>query len=165
MKTLISLIPDTDSAEHAVGKLRQAGVSQDKMCILCRPVEVWKRLGGDEKLHIVIRYGLYGTLLGLAVGLLYGVPSGIMNCLVMDCAVNTNLTFLAIITLFWILGGAFLGTLFGLDRLEKDLYSYVEGVRRGGAFIMVDIPENQAAAVTKILKEEHGLLVHKLKNE
>jgi hypothetical protein len=162
MKTLVSLIPDNESAAQAAEKLHTTGISRDRRCILCQPVEVWKRLGGDSRLHMVMRHAGYGALLGLAVGLLYGVPAGIMNCRATSCTVNTSLVFLTAISLFWVISGAFLGAIVGLDRLEKDLYSYVEGVRRGGALVMVDVPGNQADAVTRMLKEEHGLLVHQL---
>jgi hypothetical protein len=69
---------------------------------------------------------------------------------------------LALISLYWIAGGGFLGALVGLDRLERDLYSYVEGVRRGAALFVVESPEERAPEVAEILAQEEGALLHVL---
>ncbi|HSM54766.1 MAG TPA: hypothetical protein VK879_01310 [Candidatus Sulfomarinibacteraceae bacterium] len=101
-----------------------------------------------------------GALFGLAVGALYGVPAGIFNCSEMGCPIVTSGAMLAVITVYWVLGGAFVGALIGMDRLEQDLYSFVEGVRRGAAVLVVQAPDERAEDVTRLLRGANGRLVH-----
>jgi len=164
MKTLVGLIPDNEHAVHAGEALQGAGIDTGRVSALARPGEVWERLGGQRKLHIVSRYGTYGALLGLAVSTIYALPLVIMFCPEMGCSSGTRFVLLGIMALVWTLGGAFMGTIAGADQLEQDLYSYVEGVRHGGVLLVVDTPDEQVAGVSRILRQEDGLLVHSLEN-
>ena len=69
------------------------------------------------------------------------------------------------ITLFWILGGGLAGAIVGLDKLEYELYSYVEGVRRGEALIVVDATAKQAPEAVRILRQEQGTVIHEIHEE
>lgn len=160
MKTLIGLIPDREHVAQATEALRAAGIDPGGISTLVRPTQVWQRLEGRTKARIVFRYVALGALLGLAVGALYGVPAGIFNCSEMGCPVTLSGALLAVITVYWVLGGAFIGALIGMDRLEQDLYSYVEGVRRGAAVLVVQAPDERAADVTRLLQQAEGRLVH-----
>jgi hypothetical protein len=160
VKTLIGLIPDREHALSADQALHGAGIGASRISALARPAEVWERLEGRKKLNIVSRDGRIGALLGLAVSAIYLVPLVIMYCPEMGCSSATRFIFLTVMALCWALGGAFLGTIVGTDQLEHDLYSYVEGVRHGGVVLLVESPDEQAAAVSRILRQENGLLVH-----
>lgn len=165
MKTLVGLIPDDEHAALAGTALKTAGFAEDNVHILRRPAEVWTQLEGKKKMRVVLKDALIGMLLGLAVGALYGVVAGVMNCNRMTCSVTTSLIFLVLITLYWIVGGGVLGALIGLDGLEMALYSYVEGVRRGATLFVVETPEKQAPEVAGILKREAGSLIHAIGRE
>lgn len=162
MKTLIGLIPDDEHVVKAREALQVAGIGAGEISALKRPSEVWERLGGRRKLRVVFRYVFFGAMLGLAVGGLYGIPAGIMNCSEMGCPFTTSAVLLLIVTVYWVLGGAFLGAIIGMDRLEQDLYSYVEGVRHGEALLIVETPDDKSSEVERILQKENGLLVHSI---
>jgi hypothetical protein len=162
MSTVVGLIADDEHVTLVGEALKAAGFSEDKISILCRPAEVWQRLEGRKKLRVVYRNALIGMLLGLVVGVLYGATAGILNCRLMNCPVTTSLILLALISLYWLAGGGFLGALIGLDRLERDLYSYVEGVRRGAALFVVESPEERAPEVAGIMAQEEGAVLHVL---
>jgi hypothetical protein len=162
MSTVVGLIAGDEHVTLVGEALKAAGFSEDKISILCRPAEVWQRLEGRKKLRVVYRNALIGMLLGLVVGVLYGATAGILNCRLMNCPVTTSLILLALISLYWLAGGGFLGALIGLDRLERDLYSYVEGVRRGAALFVVESPEERAPEVAGIMAQEEGAVLHVL---
>jgi hypothetical protein len=162
MKTLVGLIPDNEHVVIAEEAMKDAGIGESEISALLRPAEVWERLGGHSKFRVVLKFTLFGALFGLAVGAIYGLPAGITNCVQMGYPFKAILGFLVAISLYWVFGGAFLGAIIGLDRLERDLYSYVEGVRRGAALMIVETPDEQASEVTRILQREGGLLVHSL---
>lgn len=165
MKRLVGLIPNDEHLVKAREALQAAGIGEGSISALVRPADVWERLGGRRKLRIFFRYTAVGALLGLAVGAFYGVPSGILNCSGMGCPIGTSGILLLVISVYWVLGGAFLGAIVGADRMEQNLYSYVEGVRRGSALLIVETPDEQSAEVERILHQESGLLVHDVERE
>jgi hypothetical protein len=160
MNTLIGLIPDERHLMTAEQTLQAAGIDQGAMSVLMRPTDVWQRLGGHKKVRVAIRYALFGALIGLALGGLYGVPAGILNCSELGCTMTVSTVLLALITVYLMVGGAFVGAIVGIDRVEQDLYSYVEGVYRGGALLVVETPAHRIHEVARILQQESGLLVH-----
>jgi hypothetical protein len=163
MNTLIGLIPDERHLVTAGETLQAAGIDQGAISVLVRPADVWEWLGGRKKLRVTVRYAFFGALVGLALGALYGVPAGILNCAEMGCTMTVSTVLLALITVYLILGGAFVGAIVGLDRVEQDLYSYVEGVHRGGALLVIETPPERIDEVARILQQESGLLVHTIK--
>lgn len=160
MNTLIGLIPDERYLVTAEKRLQAAGIDQSAMSVLVRPTDVWRRLEGPKKLRVAIRYSLFGALVGLALGALFGVPAGILNCAEMDCTMTISTVLLALIALYLMVGGAFVGAIVGIDRVEQDLYSYVEGVYRGGALLVIETPAGRIREIARILQQESGLLVH-----
>lgn len=162
MKTYLGLIPDNEHVMHAGSALHAAGIPERAISTLVQPAEVWERLGGHERMRVVRKHAVVGGLLGLAVSLIYAVPLVLMYCPEMGCSFGTSVSVLAILALYWLLGGAFMGTIVGADRLEQGLYSYVEGVRRGGRLMVVQAPDEKAAEVPRILEHESGLMVFSL---
>ncbi len=160
MDTIISLIPNDEHVTSARNELEKAGLTQNKINILYRPADVWQRLNGHEKVRTVYKWAAVGALVGLGAGALYGVPAGIFNCFFMDCPLQTSLILWAIISLFWVATGGIIGAIIGLDKLEDDLYSYVEGVRRGEALFVVEAQQEQAQKAIEILRQEHGTVIH-----
>ena len=160
MKTLAGLLPDNEHATHAREALTAAGIRAGGIRTLVQPADVWEQLEGHHKRAIVYRYAAAGAAIGLVVGGLYGIPAGIMNCAETGCPMTTSTALLAIISVYWVLGGAFIGAIIGADRLEQDLYSYVQGVRRGQSLLVVDTPDERADTVTRLLRGDGGLLVH-----
>jgi len=144
--------------------MEAAGLNDCKVSVLARPAEVWARLGGPAKLRAAVKYTLIGALLGVVVASLYALPATILNCAYMGCAFSAHTLLLVAIYLYWIAAGGFMGTLIGMDRLERDTYSYVEGVRHGGSLVIVEAPDEEAGEVTSILVHEGGLLVHNLES-
>jgi hypothetical protein len=165
MDTIISLIPNDEHVATARRELTTAGFAENKISVLFQPADVWQRLGGHQKVRPVVKKAVLGGTIGLIVGALYGIPAGIFNCRFMNCPLETSVILWALITLFWIIGGGFLGGTIGLDELERDLYSYVEGVRRGDALFVVEVPEERAPEAMHILRQERGTVIHDVHEE
>ena len=165
METIIGLIPNDEHVTTTRYELEKAGFAISKINILYQPADVWQRLGGHQKVRIVYKWAAVGASVGLVVGALYGVPAGIFNCLFMECPLQTSIILWAIISLFWVAAGGIVGAIIGLDKLEDDLYSYVEGVRRGEALFVVETPPEQAQRAVEILRQEQGTVIHDVQQE
>lgn len=165
MAFVISLVPDEEHVTVTQKKLEAFGFAPEAVSILHKPAAVWRQLGGHEKRSVVFRHIAIGALLGIVVGALYGVPAGIFNCAFMGCPQTLSVILWALITIFWVIGGGFLGAIIGLDKIEYDLYSYVEGVRRGEALFIVETSEDRAPEAIRILRQEHGTVIHDIHKE
>ncbi|HRQ39518.1 MAG TPA: hypothetical protein PLD25_16540 [Chloroflexota bacterium] len=159
METVISLIPNDEHVTRARQALGSAGIVETKIDVLWQPADVWQRLGGHQKVRGVFKNAAIGALIGLIVGALYGVPAGVFNCKAMNCSVGTSVVLWAIISLYWVAAGGFLGAIIGIDRLEQEFYSYVEGVRRGEALFVVDATADKVSEARRILRQEHGMVI------
>ena len=165
METIVCLVPNDEHVATARQDLMMTGIPENEITVLLQPASVWQRLKGPLKIRRVFRYAAIGALFGLAIGALYGVPAGYLNCTLMNCPIKTSVILGVLITLFWILGGGLVGAIVGLDRLEHDLYSYVEGVRRGEALFVVEAPEERAQEAVQILRQERGTVIHEIREE
>lgn len=165
METVISLIPNDEHVAKTKQALEAAGFIENKINVLRQPADVWRRLDGRQKIWTVAKKAGLGALIGLLIGALYGIPAGIFNCRFMNCSLQTSVIMWALISLFWVIGGAFLGAIIGLDKLEYDLYSYIEGVRRGEALFVVETTEKQVQAAEQILQQAHGTVIHDIHEE
>jgi hypothetical protein len=165
METIIGLIPNDRDVLVARQELEEAGFDKNKIDILLQPDEVWQRLGGRQKIRIVFKDAVIGMFIGLVVGAIYGVPAGYYNCVSMNCPFETSVILWAIISLFWVLAGGFIGAIVGLDRFEADFHLYVKGVQRGDALFVVETSEDQAPEAMRILRQEKGMLIHEMHGE
>jgi hypothetical protein len=159
MALILSLVSNDDHVANTQKELVTAGFTAARINVLYHPVEVWQRLNGHQKMAVVFKHAAIGGLLGIIVGALYGVPAGVFNCTLMNCPQSTSIIMWALITLFWIMGGGILGALIGLDQLERDLYDYVEGVRRGEALIVVESSAQQVPQARRILQRQYGTVI------
>ena len=162
MDMVVSLIADDEHVPAVRNELVTAGIAESKMSVLRQPADVWQQLGGRRKIQAVAKKAAIGALIGLAIGALYGVPAAFFNCTLLNCPLRTGMILAVLITLFWILGGGLAGAIVGLDGLEYELYSYVEGVRRGEALIVVSTTEKQAPEAVRILRQEQGTVIHEI---
>ena len=165
METVISLIPNDKNVATTRQKLEMAGFAESKISVFFQPADVWQRLGGRQKVWAVAKKAGLGALIGLIVGALYGIPAGVFNCKFMNCPLETSVIMWVLISLFWVIGGAFLGTIIGLDKLEDDLYSYIEGVRRGEALFVIETSEERTSEAMRILRKEQGTVIHDIHEE
>ena len=165
METIVCLIPYDEHVATAREDLMMAGIAVNDIRVLLQPASVWQRLKGPLKIRKVFRYAALGALVGLAIGALYGLPAGYLNCTLMNCPIKTSVILGVLITLFWIFGGGLVGAIVGLDKLEHDLHSYVEGVRRGEAVMVVDATGKQASKVMRILRQDQGTVVREIHEE
>lgn len=165
MVTLAGLLPDDEHAYHAVDTLTEHGIPLDQVHVLRRPAEVWTQMGGRRKLRVVVRDAAWGLLIGLGVGLLYGVPAAVAGWQLMDYPLRYGIIAGLLIVAYWLAGGAAVGALVGLDRLERPLYSFVEWVRRGELLVVVDTTEERVAEVAGILADDGGALVRRVEED
>ena len=159
MERVVGLIPNDEHVTSAMQELRAAGFAENKMCVLVKPDDVWKRLGGKKKAQIVYRDTIIGALLGFSLGSTFGVVAGVLNCTLMDCPIEKSLIFLALIVLFCTVSGGLFGAIVGLDQLDRVLDSYVKGVRYGQALFVVETCGQRTSDARRILDEAHGTAV------
>lgn len=162
MTTIAALLPNDDHLTHAVETLAGRGVARERLRVLTQPAEVWQQLQGRRRVRIVFRDGLLGAGLGLVAGLLYAVPAGYLNCYLTGCPVSTSAALGLLVVAYWIAAGAFVGAIIGLNRLEMPLYSYMNGVRRGAALLLVDASDDEAPKVADILAHDSGMVVGRI---
>jgi hypothetical protein len=160
VKTVMGLIPNDERVAAVSGALLAAEYSANQIDIFAEPSEVWQQLESHVKWRKVSKSVLAGMLFGAAIGALYGVLTAILNCRLLNCPVERSLVMLALISLFWIVGGGFIGAIVGFDRLECDFCSYVEGVRRGAALFVIESPKKRSPVAAGILAQEQGELIH-----
>jgi hypothetical protein len=160
METVTSLIPNNEHVAMARQKLEMAGFAANKIDVLFQPADVWQRLHGHQQVRSVFKIAAVGALMGLVVGALYGIPTGVLNCVFMNCPVETSVILWALISLYWVAAGGFLGAIVGIDRMQQDLSFYVDGVRRGEALFVVDVPEEKSSEAMDILRQEQGTIIH-----
>ena len=159
MESVVGLIPNDEHVTSTMQEFRAAGFAENKMCVLVKPDDVWKRLAGKKKAQIVYRDTIIGALLGLTLGSTLGVVAGVLNCELMDCPIEKSLIFLALIMLFCTISGGLFGAIVGLDQLERLIDSYVEGVRHGQALFVVKTSRQRTSDARQILNKEHGTAV------
>ena len=158
METIVGLIPDDAQMKSAERELKAAGFSDNKMHVLLGTADIWKYLCSKEKARIVFKDAALGALIGLSFGSLIGVIAGILNCRLMECPIGTSLIFLALIMLYCAFAGALFGMIFGLDRAEHSLFSYVADVHRDNALFVVETSTETAPEARHIL-EQYGTLI------
>lgn len=130
MKTLEPSIHDEEKASRAQEREEGPGAGKGELTTLLHAAQESEQLWGRKRLTVVVRFAIAGAILGLVVGALYGIPAGMMNCSAMGCPFTTSVTLLVVITVYWVLGGACMGAIVGMDRLEQGFYTGVKGVRR-----------------------------------
>jgi hypothetical protein len=117
---------------------------------------VWERLGGDQD-HIVAKYAAWGGLIGLAIYGPFGLTASMCECMLFDynptIGIGILLAFMAAGTIF----GAFIGSFVGAGELGNITHLYTEGVRRGGALVVVQTTDDLASSAMSILRQEHAL--------
>ena len=165
MKCVVGLIPNDEHVTTAMQELRAAGFAEDKMCVLVKTNEVWKRLGGKKKAQIVYRDTIIGALLGFTLGSTFGVVAGVLNCKLMDCPIEKSLIFLMLIVLFCTISGGLFGAIVGLDQLERVIDSYIDGVRHGQALFVVETSKERTSDARRILDKAHGTAVQVIHEE
>jgi hypothetical protein len=165
METVISLIPNNEHVATTRQALETAGFAKSRISVLFQPADVWQRLGGRQKVRAVAKKAALGALIGLVVGAIYGISAGLFNYIFMHCPLETSVILWALISLYWLVAGGFLGAIIGLDRLERDLFSYVEGVRRGEALFVVKTSEERVQEAEQILRQEQGTVIHDIHEE
>lgn len=158
METIVGLVPDEIHVTEARQEMRSAGFQENKIRVLRKPEDVWNRLKGNKKSRVLFRDVAIGAIVGLALGLLNGATTGYLNCKLMDCPIGSSMIFMTLIVLFCVISGASFGAIVGLDQQDRPLHSYVEGVSRGQALIVVETSTDTAQAVRHIL-EQHGTIV------
>ena len=146
-------------------ELAAAGFQGAEIRVSRQPNQVWQWLEGNKRVRRLLKSAGYGAAIGLVIGGLYGIPAGIANCAIGACSVATSLKFLAVIEAYWVLAGGFLGAIAGLDRLERALYAYVEGTRRGESVLVVESPPEKSAQAMEILRQHRGTAVQDIHEE
>lgn len=145
-QNVIGLFDSLEDARGAVQEFRDAGFPGDAISFVTRDAqgEYARQLGGaqaaahrDPAVEGVDKLGAGGIVGGIA-GLLIGLAAMAIPGVGPVIATGTFATFVGAGMVGAVAGGI-LGTLIGLGISEKDAHVYAEGVRRGGALVMVQV--------------------------
>ncbi|WP_100867257.1 hypothetical protein [Novosphingobium kunmingense] len=158
-----TIFDDLERAEAAVGVLRNAGVPDDSISLLCRagdfkpdPEASWR---GHSKMSVaaaVAGGGLAGALLG--IGMLVVIP-GLGAVAAAGAIAATSVTSVASLSgIFGATGGAIAKMLTDHDVDGREANYYERQIRRGRVFVSVDtrIAPELTADVRRILKDNGG---------
>ena len=162
---VVGLFDTIDDAHGALQDLRQAGVPADTISFVARDAtgEYARHLGADRapaqngshaQGHDAMSTGaVVGGVAGLLVGLVALAVPGIGPAI----AIGTFTTFLDAGMIGAVTGG-FMGILIGAGISEADAHVYAEGVRRGGALVMVEAATPVDADRVAAIFRQHRLV-------
>ena len=162
MQTVIGLIPQGEHVVHTQQKLAGAGISRDDVSVVDHPGAVWQRLNGGRHLRTLNRYGLFGAIAGLVITAVFGLlATGVLTPGYMAAHATMAITILVISVLIGLGSGYVFGATLGLGDVDEYVYSYMEGVRRGDALLIVPASHEQQDQVADILRSEEGKVIQR----
>jgi len=165
MEKIVGVFANDSDLLSSREELTAVGFQNAAIKVSREPSQVWQWLDGKKRLRRLLKSAGYGAAIGIVVGGLYGIPAGIANCTIGACSVATSLKFLVVIEAYWMLAGGFLGAIAGLDRLERALFAYVEGARKGESVLVVESPPEKSTQVMEIMRQNHSTAVQDIHEE
>lgn len=158
MSTVIGLFQPGQMVDSSMAKLQQAGCTADKIRILTRYDEVAQIFSSTER-RLVVKYVVWGALLGIAVLNLYGLIMGGYACsrFLGYIPVSYWLCDLVGFSIIGLILGAFAGLFVGFNKFEKEADLYTHGISEGGTLITVQVEDEPATGqIINILRQANA---------
>ncbi|HYP54172.1 MAG TPA: YsnF/AvaK domain-containing protein, partial [Pyrinomonadaceae bacterium] len=169
-KTVIGLFDDHDGAQEAVRELLEEGFRREDISVMTKelrphaaeraPAVEYVEEDGHEQVEDMAKGAGKGAAIGGAAGLLLGLTALAIPGIGPVLAAGP----LAAAVAGAGFGGTIGGLISGLTRLganDEQANTYAEGVRRGGTVVSVNVPDEAAATVVTIMKENGAVEIDK----
>lgn len=159
MTTVTALFLRQEDALKAVSRLPLLGIDSGGISILTSRRAVREHLNCSQR-RPVAKYAALGALIAMAVFGFFAMldcRTAIRLGIDPDLAVAETTAFASGGTLV----GAFMGSLLGRDKAERETHLYLEGVRCGYFMMIVEAPEHRVTQALNILAQQggHGVMV------
>ena len=154
MTAITGLFLRQEDALRAVSRLPLLGIEGDAISILRTRREVREHLDCSQR-RPIRKYAALGALIAIAV---FGFFAMLDCRTAIGLGIDPDLA-VAETTAFALGGtlvGAFMGSLWGRDKAERETHLYLEGVRCGYLLLMVQAPEHRVAQTLNILAQQGG---------
>lgn len=155
MTTVIGLFRNDENIQSSIDRLQDAGLAADKIRIFTSYDDVQKLFSGNES-HLVVRYVVWGAVLGIAIFNLYGLALGGYACHTI-LGYLPSWYWLCDIVGFTVLGlilGASAGFFVGVTRFEGGADLYTHGINRGDKLMAVQVDDEPAANKVKRILDQ-----------
>jgi hypothetical protein len=150
-KTLVALYTDLDRARRAVDELQRAGFPPARVSVVGTGVVGRPAEGGTLAGEVAGAGATLGALVGGGAGLLAGLGMLTIPGLGTVLAAGPLMATLAGAGV-GVTAGGIAGALIGLGVPRGDAEAYAEGIRRGGALVIVEVAAEDAERATVILE-------------
>jgi hypothetical protein len=164
MQNIVGIFETSSEAENAINRLRAAGVSQDAISVALKDTGASKALAESTGANDLSgEAATAGAVSGAAVGTLVGLA--LVGSTVVLPGVGTFLVggpLAAALTGAGIgaASGGLLGALIGSGIPEAEAQQFASGIERGDVLLSVNVRDDDAPAVRKILDEEGSRRTH-----
>jgi hypothetical protein len=156
MQSIIGLLDSTTPVESAVRKIKEAGISEDRIRVLSNPQSINKLFGCDP-LCMVGNYAIVGAAISAGIYAIFGLAAAMCQCNLMHYGQGYGIGTLLGALLAGTFVGGVIGMLVGMDEAEKNSHLYVQGARLGGKVIAIQLSEDDIERVKIILVNENAL--------
>jgi len=153
MKTVIGLLPRSEDAASTINNITKVGFAEDEVRVLTNPHAVWEHLGSDQH-HLVAKYAGWGALIGIAIYGPFGLAASTCECMFFSYSLAVGIGILFAFIVAGVALGAFIGSFVGAGELGNITHLYTEGVRRGGALMVVRTNDELVSKAVNILRQE-----------
>lgn len=150
MKSVIGMIRCEEAVCPAVDRLKGAGIPEEQINILSSPDSISKLLGCDPAC-VIRNYITWGVVVGIAVYSVFGLAAAFCECNLMQFGQPYGIGAFIGAILAGTLVGVVIGALVGAGEAEKETHLYLQGVRLGGKVISIQVPDEDAARIERLL--------------
>lgn len=156
MIKVIGLFNQPDNIETAVANLQAAGLGEKQVHILSDSKSICELLDCNP-INVILTYAMWGALIGVGIYGGFGITAALCQCNLMQFGIGYGIGTFLWTVLGGIFVGGFLGLLAGAGKADEKTHYYIEGLRRGGKVIALDVPEKAVEQVRHILEMSKAL--------
>ena len=161
MRTVVGMFDTRESAEKAIHRLMDRGISRDSISIAMKDLREATSISEATETHDLSAEGATaGAVSGAGIGALVGIA--LVGSTVLLPGLGTFLIGGPIAAALTGAGigaasGGLIGGLIGSRIPEDEAHHNAIGIERGGIFVSAHIPEGQVAEARRIFDEEGSL--------
>jgi hypothetical protein len=157
MQTVVGLFQSDEDAQSATDRLKEAGLTDDEISLLSDYDSVQKLFGSYEVFR-VMKYVIWGAVIGVTILLLYGLVLGGYACTTLFGYIPLSYLACDVVgsIVIGLILGATAGWFIGVNSFEKEVDQYTHGVCRDRKLMSVKVGDDLISKVSRILRQEHA---------